>query len=1386
MDFLNRIINLIKYTVCLISVLGFAQVEQKNSIALRDYHSAEITATLALKNYPYYITADASGKVLIHNSENKRVLKTIKPANDLPVSQMRLIHNDAVLVLNQKLDFTDGSQDSIISINVFDQKILNKFQGNMTFVGNQDDVLIVHSVNSLSNLNVVSLLDKSFKEIYKYYPKHKVTLAAYDSISKTMAMVESQFNKQNNITIQIGTDYKNAKHINIPQSLAIQDLFFDNEQLYALIANQETESVALYNLSKDMSFETSVFELADYSAKRVNVLKSRYKNKLQLCLTVKLGLSLRPIIIEKSAEEFKIIKPKTQGKTVNTVFLNTIGEYLFFEDYNFNSNILNAVRFEVYDTASNAITAQLPESSARFYQGLFLPDNNWLIVGKDSKVNSSKLHLKYYEAGTFKNRFGQLNFSDYLEVKHKVLYNVIENLDLLNKNEGVFPFYGEAGSDKNHPIKGFYEYNFIKDKLTLLSEKVINERQIIDYNSSTKQLLLSKEKYYNAGYTEPQDIVILNQDLKTKLDGLYKFAKFSNDGNYILLISDTNTVTVKKLTNLKTIYTEVLKDGKYEIFALDDSKFIVSNAYWELRMDACNKSSKLYTIDTDETVNIQDLNCVKIKDIAFKHNVFAVVIEAEGLIINDRVYKFPSSEFPEKIALSEDASRIMINFNNGKIRVYNTKELELLVEMLHPNNESHIFVDTENFYFSNTNPEDYLIATIDQKIEPISKLEIDYFNPAKILEHFGTPNENYLTLLNKALALRQDNLFNNTAVKSVDIITNTEVPLKKGDLYMLAVGVSNYFQSDYDLTYADKDALDMSAIYSTLDSLELQDYDTKFLGKPYKLNHDLKHNFLPINVYKGTYGSVGELKALNSGATIWLEHDYEKLYLWDYQTNTRQEKSWPNLSTNSYSLNSHLFVSPDNSGFFIYNDTNGFSEYTFSTDKFLQFQLPFNLEGYGSFSPELLQPLENRKWLHAKEIINDLTNTALLYYGETNGKVLDSISFSLNTYFEFTKKGDLAPKTAPVYNVTFRTCSSDGKHLLYTFENALFYVNLSHETIQPIRLNINEPIAYDTEFTISKDGDTIVIHSEENHQNSHSIKTYNLKGELKDHLVLNNENLSLKGWSIYNTTISYIESEEALAKDDFTTAETQKLFSKHKPSSFNQSFVNYLINEDATLANIKTTLTNLAKKVKPEDQIIVFMAGHGVLDEALNYYFAPYDMDFSQVSEKGMAFKSLVDLINLAPTQNKLLLLDSCHSGNDLDVNTGELRRTNESRNEGERGSRSRVVKTTSSFKLSDVISDVFDDFISKSGITIISASAAEDVAYENKDLGNGAFTAAFKEVLISELSTYSLGEDDLKKSIDLKSEHFSEILKKVMEFTKGKQIPDLREINANANLKMW
>ena len=240
------------------------------------------------------------------------------------------------------------------------------------------------------------------------------------------------------------------------------------------------------------------------------------------------------------------------------------------------------------------------------------------------------------------------------------------------------------------------------------------------------------------------------------------------------------------------------------------------------------------------------------------------------------------------------------------------------------------------------------------------------------------------------------------------------------------------------------------------------------------------------------------------------------------------------------------------------------------------------------------------------------------------------------------------------------------------------------------------------------------------------------------------------------------------------------------PASFANTYVEYLVDGEATGEAVKDRLQRFLAKAKPQDQIIVFLAGHGVLDEKNSYYYAPHDMDFEQVEKKGVSFEGILAGMTASPATRKLLLMDTCHSGNTFDLASGADRQQGE-RAEGQRGS---VATSTgaSNVKVSEIISTLFDNFRSTNGITILSASSGEDVAYETRDLGNGAFTTALLNRLRHSLGG-DLGlvnEERLALPVILTEDLIDKIQTEVMDLTQQKQVPDIREINSLSKIRIW
>lgn len=197
-----------------------------------------------------------------------------------------------------------------------------------------------------------------------------------------------------------------------------------------------------------------------------------------------------------------------------------------------------------------------------------------------------------------------------------------------------------------------------------------------------------------------------------------------------------------------------------------------------------------------------------------------------------------------------------------------------------------------------------------------------------------------------------------------------------------------------------------------------------------------------------------------------------------------------------------------------------------------------------------------------------------------------------------------------------------------------------------------------------------------------------------------------------------------------------------------------LRNSEATIQNVKD-LNAFLQNAGINDRLIVFIAGHGVLDEKLDYYFALYDIDFSKPSEKGLPFEMLEELLAACKANQKLLFMDTCHSG-ELDKDETEKKKETEKlsndvafRAVGNGVSLKNGVGTTNTLRLME---ELFGNMKKGSGASVISSAGGAEYAMESDAWHNGLFTYALLngirnksadansdgKILLSELKKYT------------------------------------------------
>ncbi len=158
-----------------------------------------------------------------------------------------------------------------------------------------------------------------------------------------------------------------------------------------------------------------------------------------------------------------------------------------------------------------------------------------------------------------------------------------------------------------------------------------------------------------------------------------------------------------------------------------------------------------------------------------------------------------------------------------------------------------------------------------------------------------------------------------------------------------------------------------------------------------------------------------------------------------------------------------------------------------------------------------------------------------------------------------------------------------------------------------------------------------------------------------------------------------------------------------------------LTNKQVTPQDFRAAIKELGEKLKkvaqPDDLLLLFLAGHGIVDEqSKKYYFVGYDFtmaDFQKGNYKDCIswddFRGLADV----PCR-KLALLDTCHSG---------------------------AIQPPSSSDLKNAVRQLQDDVM-----FTVTASTGDQRSAEKPSWGHGAFTKCLLEALGGQADTTGSG----------------------------------------------
>lgn len=177
-------------------------------------------------------------------------------------------------------------------------------------------------------------------------------------------------------------------------------------------------------------------------------------------------------------------------------------------------------------------------------------------------------------------------------------------------------------------------------------------------------------------------------------------------------------------------------------------------------------------------------------------------------------------------------------------------------------------------------------------------------------------------------------------------------------------------------------------------------------------------------------------------------------------------------------------------------------------------------------------------------------------------------------------------------------------------------------------------------------------------------------------------------------------------------------------SMYQNIYIDSFFDEQAT-KNALPIMEKTLQKTTVNDVVVLYISGHGVLDHALDFWYATYDMDFNEPSKNGISYQRLEGLLKNIPARKRLLLMDACHSGEvDKESEEGFVELTSSDISVNYKGTfvedQQPKIGLQNSFEL---MKELFADVSRSSGVQVISAAAGNSYALESDQWENGIFT---------------------------------------------------------------
>ncbi|MBY5399464.1 caspase family protein [Rhizobium leguminosarum] len=207
-----------------------------------------------------------------------------------------------------------------------------------------------------------------------------------------------------------------------------------------------------------------------------------------------------------------------------------------------------------------------------------------------------------------------------------------------------------------------------------------------------------------------------------------------------------------------------------------------------------------------------------------------------------------------------------------------------------------------------------------------------------------------------------------------------------------------------------------------------------------------------------------------------------------------------------------------------------------------------------------------------------------------------------------------------------------------------------------------------------------------------------------------------------------------------------RLLTSEEHAAFPFENVTLLCDADATRSAIRTALSDLALRTRPDDLVIVYFSGHGIRTTSHTSAILPFDFVQGEFETTAIGEADLSAALARIGAGRLVVILDACHSGGGGQV--------------GDRAA-----------GLDDL---TVDRLAEKSGRVVIASSRVSETSIVREGDRNSVFTAG----LLEALSSAATRNDGMARVFDV----FQHVSRYVQQQTSGRQHPIFKASDLESN----